>query len=319
MFTSPWIRRCIILPLMALGSGLAIASDAKKADISNLQTQIIGNANIALPTQQPGAKNMIPPPPSIDAKGYVLIDANSGRVLAGKNISERMPPASLTKLMTMYVVSQALAQGQANLNDDVRISKLAWSKGGSKMFIKVGDHIKLQELIKGIIVASGNDACVAVAEFVAGNEDSFSQLMNMTAKQLGMENTNFTDSTGLPAPNHYTTPLDMAILARHVVQDFPQDYKWYKEKWIMFNNIKQPNRNRLLWRDSTVDGMKTGHTEEAGYCLVSSAKRNGTRLIAVVMGAPSDEARSADSMALYNWGFRFFKTMKVYDSNKELA
>ncbi|OGT51848.1 MAG: serine-type D-Ala-D-Ala carboxypeptidase [Gammaproteobacteria bacterium RIFCSPHIGHO2_12_FULL_42_13] len=270
------------------------------------------------PTVDP-TPTIVPTPPSIDAKGYVLMDADTGTILAQNNESGRMQPASLTKLMTMYVASEALKRGQIKLTDTVPVSEAAWRTGGSRMFIKVGTEVTVQDLLDGIIIASGNDSCVALAEYIGGNEQTFTNFMNQTAKQLGMLNTHFTDSTGLPNPDHYTTPYDMALLARAVINDFPQFYPLYKQKWISYNNIKQPNRNRLLWRDPTVDGLKTGHTEEAGFCLVSSALRNGMRLIAVVMGAPSDQARASDSQALLNFGYRFFETHKLYDANQALT
>ena len=301
--------------ISVLFSAWALPASAAQ-NLSSAQSAVVGNNNNAILREPP---TVIPPAPDIDAKGYVLMDAQSGRILAKKNMNERMQPASLTKMMTSYVISEALKQGQIRLSDQVRISKNAWSRGGSRMFLKLGSHIPVRLLIEGIIVASGNDACVAMAEYIAGNEKSFAQLMNMTAKRLGMNNTHYTDSTGLPMPGHYSTPHDIAVLTRHLINDFPEDYKWYKQKWIKFNGIKQPNRNRLLWRDPNVDGVKTGHTKAAGYCLVSSAKHDGMRLISVVMGAPSDHSRSDDSQALLNWGFRFYKTFKLFDANSTIT
>lgn len=271
---------------------------------------------IAAPAAKPA---IIPTAPELNSKGYVLMDANTGMVLAHKNMHERMEPASLTKLMTLYLTSEALQHGQIKLTDQVRVSKRAWQTGGSRMFIKAGSDVTVQDLINGIIVASGNDACVALSQYVGGNEATFVSMMNQAAQQLGMSGTHFMDSTGLPDPQHYTTPYDIALLARAIIEEFPQDYTWYKQKWITYNNIKQPNRNRLLWRDTSVDGLKTGHTDEAGYCLVSSALRNNTRLVAVVMGSPTDSERANDSEALLNWGFRFFHSHKLYDSNTALA
>lgn len=274
----------------------------------------------AIPT--PGRANtpvLTPTPPNVNAEAYILIDVNSGNVIAEKNADAKREPASLTKLMTMYVVSGAIEQGQISLNDDVRISTKAWQTGGSRMFVKVGDRVAVKDLLQGIIVDSGNDACVAMAEHVAGNESSFADLMNQTAKSLGMTGTHFVDSTGLPDPNHYTTARDLAVLARAVILNYPEDYKWYKEKWFTYNGIKQPNRNRLLWRDPTVDGLKTGHTEEAGYCQVSSAVQNNTRLLAVILGAPTDEARADDSQRLLTYGFRFFETHKLYKAAQNIS
>lgn len=267
------------------------------------------NLNTKFPT-------IVPPAPDIDAKGYVLMDAKSGIILAQKNMNKRLPPASLTKLMTMFVTSQAIRNGQIHLNDSVRISEKAWKTEGSRMFLKVGSRVSVQKLLEGIIVASGNDACVALAQYIAGSEKSFAQLMNQTALSLGMKNSHYMDSNGLPSPQHYTTPYDLALLTRAIINDFPEDYKWYQQKWIRFNGIKQPNRNRLLWRDPTVDGLKTGHTQAAGYCLVGSAKRDSMRLISVVMGAPTDSARMNDTQALLNWGFRFFESHELFKAKQ---
>jgi serine-type D-Ala-D-Ala carboxypeptidase (penicillin-binding protein 5/6) len=271
------------------------------------------NATTAAPTTV-----ITPQPPNINAKAYVLMDANTGEVLAQKNMNDRLPPASLTKLMTAYVASSALKQGQIKLNDMVTVSEKAWKMQGSRMFIQVGTQVSVKDLLDGIIVASGNDACVAMAEHVAGSEDVFVQLMNQNAARLGMQNTNYTDSTGMPDPNHYSTAYDLAVLTRAIVKDYPEDYAWYKNQWIVYNNVRQPNRNRLLWRDSSVDGLKTGHTDSAGYCLVSSALRSHMRLISVVMGEPSDNARTDDSAALLNWGYRFFETHQLFSANQPL-
>lgn len=258
---------------------------------------------------------IIPPSPDVNAQAWVLMDAATGQVLAQKDMDVRRQPASLTKLMTLYLTFQALAQGQIKIDDKVRIGQDAWSTGGSRMFLKLGSEVPVNELIQGIIIASGNDACVALADFIAGNQSSFAALMNMTAKRLGMNNSNFIDATGLPAPEHYMSAHDLAVLARALANDFPQYYRYFGEKWITWNNIKQPNRNRLLWRDPSVDGLKTGHTQEAGYCLIASAKRLNMRLVSVVMGAPSDAERSNDSQALLNWGFRFYKSYVLYKAD----
>lgn len=262
---------------------------------------------------------IIPSPPSINSKAYLLIDVNSGKILAEKNSTTRLPPASLTKMMTLYVISTALQNGQIHLEDKVRISQAAWKSGGSRMFVKEGQKVAVEDLLKGIIVDSGNDACVAMAEHLAGSETSFTEVMNNQANTLGMTNSHFTDSTGLPNKDHYTTAVDLAILGRALVLDFPQYYHWYKEKWFTFNGIRQPNRNRLLWRDNKVDGIKTGHTNEAGFCLVSSAKQNNMRLLAVVMGSPSETARSDDSQRLLNYGFRFFETHELYKAGTPIT
>lgn len=260
-----------------------------------------------------------PTPPATNAKAYILIDVQSGKILAEKNSEEKLPPASLTKMMTLYVISNALQNGQIHLEDTVRISKEAWKTGGSRMFVKEGDHVPVEELMKGIIVDSGNDACVAMAEHLGGSEAGFADIMNQEAQSLGMRDSNFTDSTGLPDPNHYTTARDLAILGRALVRDFPQYYHFYKQKWFSYNGIRQPNRNRLLWRDSSVDGIKTGHTDEAGFCLVSSAKQNNMRLLAVILGAPTDGARADDSERLINYGFRFFESKELFQENQKVS
>ncbi len=257
--------------------------------------------------------------PKIDAVGYLLMDARSGTILASSNLDKRLAPASLTKIMTSYVISIALREGRIHLDDQVVVSKKAWQTGGSKMFIKVGDHVSVRDLIQGIIVDSGNDACISMAEHIAGSEDTFVSFMNQQAAQLGMTGTHFTDVNGLPDPNHYTTPRDMAILARALIHNFPQDYAWYSQKWFTYRGIKQPNRNRLLWRNPNVDGIKTGHTDDAGFCLVASAKQKNMRLISVVMGAPSDESRAQDSQKLLTYGFHFYESRKLYSSETVLA
>lgn len=275
------------------------------------------NQVIAVPVQPQPVVTATPP--TLDAKGYVLMDGLSGKVLVEKNADERMAPASLTKLMSMYIVSGALKSGAIHLDDKVIVSKKAWQTGGSRMFIKVNDEVPVRELIQGIVVASGNDATVAMAEYVAGSEESFSSMMNTAAQALGMKNSHFTDSNGLPNADHYSTPRDLAILARAIIKDYPEDYKLYSEKWFTYNGIRQPNRNRLLWRYQYSDGLKTGHTDDAGYCLVSSAMKDGTRLIAVVMGAPNDTARTEDSIRLLTYGFRFHETHKLYNGNTPLT
>jgi serine-type D-Ala-D-Ala carboxypeptidase (penicillin-binding protein 5/6) len=272
------------------------------------------------PTPSANANPLVTPtPPAINAKAYILIDADSGKILAEKNSEEQLPPASLTKMMTLYVISNALKNEQIHLTDMVRISQEAWKTGGSRMFVKEGQSVNIEDLLKGIIVDSGNDACVAMAEHLGGSEAGFTDVMNQQAKNLGMINSHFTDSTGLPNPDLHTTAKDLAILGRALVNDFPEYYHWYQQKWFTFNGIRQPNRNRLLWRDSYVDGIKTGHTDEAGFCLVSSAKRDSMRLIAVVLGSPNDTARADDSERLLNYGFRFFETHKIYEKEKSIS
>lgn len=262
---------------------------------------------------------VIPAPPSLNAKAYILIDANSGKIIAEKNSEQKLQPASLTKMMTLYVLSNALDAGQIHLTDPLRITHNAWRTGGSRMFVKEGQQVTIQDLLKGIIVASGNDACVAIAEHLGGSEEGFVELMNQQAKNLGMNASHFTDSTGLPDAKLYSTAKDLAILGRALANHFPQYYHWYKQKWFSFNGIRQPNRNRLLWRDAQVDGIKTGHTDEAGYCLVSSAKRDNMRLIAVVLGSPSELVRADDSERLLSYGFRFFETHAIYKAKDPIA
>lgn len=260
-----------------------------------------------------------PTAPSINARGYILMDAQSGEILAQQNADVRMQPASLTKLMTMYIISNALKSGKIHLTDSVSISKTAWKTGGSRMFVQVNTQVPVQALVDGIVVASGNDAAVAMAEYIGGTEENFVATMNQSAAQLGMRNSHFMDVNGLPATNHYSSPRDLALLTRALIEDFPEYYPWYAQKWMEYNKIKQPNRNKLLWRDASVDGLKTGFTDAAGYCLVASAQRNGMRLISVVMGAPSSNARIDATEALLNWGFRHFSTHQLYAANQPLA
>lgn len=281
----------------------------------------LGKSPVSSPTRQASSTPpIIPAPPTIEAKGYLLIDAQSGYVITQKNQHVHMAPASLTKLMTMYVVSAALKEGRIKWTDLVPISENAWHTGGSRMFVQVGTQVPVQELVPGIIVASGNDACVAMSEFVAGTEGSFVDLMNQMASQLGMKNTHYADATGLPDPNNYTTPYDLGILSRAIIAHYPNDYSWYSQKWTAYNGIRQPNRNSLLFSDPTVDGLKTGFTDDAGYCLVASAKRQNTmRLIAVIMGATNEKERARQAEALLNYGFRFFETHLLYKAEKSVA
>ncbi len=253
-----------------------------------------------------------PAPPEVAASGYLLIDFHSGKVLAEKAADQSLEPASLTKIMTAYTIFRELKEGNLKLDDMVLVSEKAWRTPGSRMFIEVGKRIKAIDLIKGMIIQSGNDACVALAEHIAGSEATFAELMNSHAQRLGMLNTHFVNATGLPHEDHYTTPADIAKAAMATIREFPEYYAWYSEKSFIFNDIKQHNRNKLLWRDKTVDGMKTGHTEAAGYCLVSSALREGMRLVSVVMGTKSEEARAKASQSLLNYGFRFYETHQLY-------
>lgn len=257
-------------------------------------------------------------PPPIEATAYILIDASTGKVIAEKNADAQVPPASLTKMMTDYIVASELKNGAIKADDKVHISEKAWAMQGSKMFVEINSFINLMDLVRGMIIQSGNDATIALAEHVAGSEEAFTDKMNHAAKELGMSNTSFRNATGWPDPNHYTTTRDLAILGRAMVNQTPEQYSLYSEKEFIWHNIKQTNRNLLLWRDPTVDGIKTGHTEEAGYCLVASAKRGDTRLISVVMGAASEEARATESQKLLNYGFSNFQTQKIYDAGKVL-
>ena len=262
---------------------------------------------------------LAPAPPAIAAKGYLLIDSHSGRVLAEKDADKRMEPASLTKIMTAHVVFEELAHGNLKLSDMVTVSEKAWKEPGSRMFIEVNTKVSVEDLLKGLIIQSGNDAAVALAEYIAGSEDAFANLMNEHAARLGMHDTHFTNATGLPHADHYTTPRDIAKLTIATIRDYPDYYKLYAEKEFTYNKIKQHNRNTLLWRDDSVDGVKTGHTETAGYCLVASAKREEMRLVSVVMGTDSMNARIKASQALLNFGFRFYDTHRVYQAGQALA
>ncbi|MFN2410511.1 MAG: D-alanyl-D-alanine carboxypeptidase family protein [Halomonas sp.] len=267
----------------------------------------------------PQPQTIIPAPPQLAAKSWILMDADSGEILAEQNADERLPPASLTKLMTAYLVERELDRGSISLDDEVSISEKAWRTGGSKMFVEVGDQIAVEDLLHGIIIVSGNDASVAMAEHLAGGEAPFADLMNQHAARLGMKNSNFENPTGLPGENHYSSAHDMALLTQHIINDYPEHYAIYSERNFVFGGIDQPNRNRLLWRDPSVDGLKTGWTSEAGYGLVSSAKRDDMRLISVVMGTDSEEARAQETQKLLSYGFRFFETMNLYERGAVLA
>lgn len=262
---------------------------------------------------------IIPAPPQLAASAYILLDGDTGTVLVEHNADQQLPPASLTKMMTSYIVSSEIENGKISETDMVNISVKAWKMGGSKMFIREGTQVPVKDLLRGVIVQSGNDASVALAEYVAGSENAFTDVMNQQAALLGMNNTTFKNATGWPADGHLTTARDLALLAQALIYDFPDHYQLYSEKYFKYNGINQPNRNRLLFRDSSVDGLKTGHTEEAGFCLVSSAQKNNMRLISVVMGTRSDEARAAESQKLLAYGFRYFETHKLYAAGEELT
>ena len=262
----------------------------------------------------------MPTPPALAAKSWLLIESASGQELAAQAADERLEPASLTKLMTAYLTFAALKQGAIKIDQMVNVSERAWKSEGSRMFIQVGTQVKVEDLIKGMIVQSGNDACVALAEAISGNEEVFAEMMNREAQRLGMKSTNFRNSSGMPDPQHYTTARDLATLAGALIRDFPEDYaKYYSIKEFRYNNITQPNRNRLLWMDPTVDGVKTGRTEAAGYCLISSAKRGPRRLLSVVLGAASNNARAQESLKLLNYGFQFYDAVPLYTKDQPVS
>lgn len=259
---------------------------------------------------------IVPAAPKIKATSYLVMDYNSGDILVSKNPNKHVEPASLTKMMTVYVAAHELATGTIHMDDKVHVSEKAWRMPGSRMFIKVNTDVTVRDLLHGIVVDSGNDASVALAEYIGGSEDVFVQIMNQYAKKLGMANTHYANATGLPHVNHYSTAHDLAILARALIREFPKVYALNSIKTFTYNGITQHNRNTLLWRDDGVDGVKTGHTESAGYCLVASAKRNKMRLISVVMGTDSENARINTTQTLLSYAFRFFETRKLYSANQ---
>ncbi len=264
---------------------------------------------------------LLPPPPApeVAARSYVLLDFQSGQVLQARDPDARIEPASLTKLMTAYLAFTAIRQGRLKLDQTLPVSEKAWRTEGSRMFLDPKVPARVDDLLKGMIVQSGNDACITLAEGIAGSEEAFAELMNREAKRLGLVNTHFTNATGLPHPQHYSTARDLALLAAAVIRDFPEFYPLYSLKEFTYNRITQPNRNRLLWQDPFVDGMKTGHTEAAGYCLIASAKRGAMRLISVVTGTASDSARTAESQKLLNYGFQFYETYRLYPKGQTVA
>ena len=279
---------------------------------------------VAAPLSSALATQATPAPPQLAAKSYVLLDAASGNVLVENNSDQRLPPASLTKLMTAYIATLEIRKGKIGEQDLVPVSEHAWrtggaASGGSTMFLPLNSQVKVDDLLHGIIIQSGNDASIALAEYIAGSEDGFADMMNETAERLGMKNSHFMNATGLPNPEHYSSAHDMAILARAIINEDPAHYAIYSQKEFFWNNIKQGNRNLLLWRDKTVDGLKTGHTNEAGYCLVSSAVRDGARMITAVFGTTSEAARAAETQKLLTYGFRFFETKTFYKKGAELA
>ena len=259
-----------------------------------------------------------PPPPTIDASAYILQDYHTGKVLAENNADAKLAPASLTKIMTVYVIFRELSNGHLHLDDTVSISEKAWKTSGSRMFVELGNQVKVEDLLKGVIIQSGNDASVALAEHVGGNEETFAEMMNQHAIRLGMTNSHFKNSDGLPVEDHYTSARDLAILTTALIKEFPDYYRWFSQKEFTFNKITQQNRNKLLSRDESVDGVKTGFTDDAGYCLVASALREDMRLISVVMGAKSANARANENQTLLNYGFRFFESHRLYQGKTTL-
>lgn len=261
----------------------------------------------------------VPAPPTIAARAYLLVDFNSGQTLAENKADERMEPASLTKLMTAYIIDKEIAAGHVKLGDMVTVSERAWRMEGSRSFVPVGQQVSLNNLLKGMIVQSGNDATVALAQYVGGSEEVFVSMMNQEAKRLGLSGTHFMNSTGLPDPQHYTTARDLATLTRALIRDFPDRYEWYSLRDFTYNGITQHNRNKLLWRGTGVDGVKTGHTESAGYCLIASASQDKMRLVSVVLGTDSEDARADESQKLLSYGFRFYETHRLYGPDQTLS
>ncbi|HTT07335.1 MAG TPA: D-alanyl-D-alanine carboxypeptidase family protein [Gammaproteobacteria bacterium] len=296
------------------------AADKKPPD-KNEPASTAAPATPAARPPAPATLGFVPAPPAVNAQAWLLMDFATGQALAEDNADARMEPASLTKMMTIYTVSQALKEGKIKLTDQVPVSEKAWRTGGggvesSSMFLKVGSRVSLEDLMKGDIVQSGNDASVALAEYVAGSEDAFADMMNQNAARLGMTGTHFVNSHGLPAPDHYTTARDLGKLAAALIRDFPDVYKWFSIREFTFNNIKQQNRNKLLWRDGSVDGIKTGFHNTAGYCLAASAVRGDMRLIAIILDSEGENARADAAEALLGYGFRFFETRKLYAAHQ---
>jgi D-alanyl-D-alanine carboxypeptidase (penicillin-binding protein 5/6) len=286
--------------------------------VASAQTPVPNKPVPNKPTPNAGARP-VPAAPQLGAESYLLMDFNSGRILVEQNPDLQVEPASITKLMTSYVVFRELDEGNITLDETAAVSERAWRTGGSRMFIEPDMQVTVEDLIRGMIIQSGNDACVALAEHIAGSEEAFASLMNHYADVLQMTGTHFMNSTGLPDPQHYTTARDIVLLSAAIIGEFPEYYTWYSEKEFTFNNIRQHNRNTLLWRDPAIDGLKTGHTEAAGYCLATSAKRDGMRLLSAVMGSSSESSRASESQTLLNYGFRFFETVQLYQAGQELS
>lgn len=313
------LKPALLAAAFAATFGLALSgcgSNDKNADAAAATDA----ATAAAPaTAAPTTPTAVPPPPQLQARSFIVIDHDSGRVLAALEPDSKQEPASLTKLMTAYGVFKALKEGRLQLTDMVTISERAWRQEGSRMFVEVGKQVSVNDLLQGMIVQSGNDATVALAEKVGGTEETFVQMMNTYAKQLGMTSSHFTNSPGMPGPEHYMTARDAATLASALIHEFPEYYKFYAQREFVWNGITQMNRNGLLFRDPTVDGVKTGHTETAGYCLIASAKRDGMRLVSVVLGTDSMRAREDASAALLNYGFNFFETKRIYAAGQPLT
>jgi serine-type D-Ala-D-Ala carboxypeptidase (penicillin-binding protein 5/6) len=307
--------------LFVLFAGAALCAACSDSKVATQTTSVAAPIpNIAAAAANTGIKAPpMPAAPQVQAKGYFLVDFISGQVLAATKENERLEPASLTKLMTAYAVFHAIKDGRIKLTDMVTISPYARSQDGSRMFVDVGTQVSVENLIQGMIVQSGNDATVALAEHVAGSEPVFVDLMNQYAQQLGMTSSRFQNSPGMPHAEHYTTARDIGMLSAALIREYPDMYKWYSQREFTWNKITQPNRNGLLYRDASVDGLKTGHTESAGYCLVSSAQRDGMRLVSVVMGSPTIRAREDASAALLNYGFRFFETRKLFTARQPVV
>ena len=285
-------------------------------------TTIISTTLIVSTAQLSYAATVIPSPPELDNKSYVIMDFDSGKILASKNENEHLAPASMTKMMTSYIIEQKLLKGELTEDEKVRMNESAWCRGSSGescMYVPLNGTATALEMLRGIIVQSGNDASKAMAEHIAGNEGTFAHMMNQEAKRIGMSNSNFVNSTGMPAEGHYSSALDMANLAKHIIHDSSKYYPIYSEKEFSFNGIKQGNRNALLYTDPSVDGLKTGHTEEAGFCLTTSSKRGPMRLITVIMGAPTMQARATQTRELLNWGFGNFETTIIRPAKQALA
>lgn len=292
------------------------AKTAMRFILTQLTLVLLTFSTIAVgDTPTPSTPSLLPKPPTVAANAYLLIDFNSNTILAEKNSELIVEPASLTKMMTMYIVDNEIKAGKLSLDTPILISKKAWQAPGSRMFLNVDTTVTVQDLIKGVIIQSGNDSSIALAEHIAGSEQSFADIMNSYAQALGMKDTHYVNATGLPDPAHVTTAKDMAILARAIIKNFPETYKIYSQKEFVYNGIHQHNRNQLLWRNQIVDGIKTGHTDNAGYCLVASGKIENMRLIAIVMGTKSDKERTEEANKLLTWGFRFYETNLVQHAN----